>query len=144
MPLSIAGKKPRRFFHQFAVPGHDAEAAAPLCIKVGEVICQQIKFLTIHQHHLAVIADQVVRGTGHRDSFFQEPHFQLAQVLLSTAIGKRDQRMDKDASLGGVFQRVLDLRLVEAKNNDFNAFLCPFDGFKQGRGAIRRLNNQLQ
>jgi hypothetical protein len=52
--------------------------------------------------------------------------------------------MDKYASLGGVFQRVLDLGLVEAKDNDFNAFLGPFNGFQQGRGAVRRLNYQLQ
>ena len=52
--------------------------------------------------------------------------------------------MDEHASLGGIFQRVLDLCLVEAENNNFNAFLGPFNGFEQRRGAVRRLNYQLQ
>lgn len=91
-----------------------------------------------------MIAYEVVRGACDRDSFFQKPHFQLAEVLLTPAIGKCDQRMDEYSSLGGVFQRVLDLRLIEAENNNFNAFFGPFYGFEQGRGAVRRLNYQLQ
>jgi hypothetical protein len=39
---------------------------------------------------------------------------------------------------------VLDLRLVEAENDNLNAFFCPFNSFEQGRGAVRRLNYQLQ
>jgi hypothetical protein len=52
--------------------------------------------------------------------------------------------MDEYASLSGVFQRMLDLHLIEAENNNFDAFLRPLNGFKQRRGAVRRLNYQLQ
>jgi hypothetical protein len=36
------------------------------------------------------------------------------------------------------FQRVLDLRLVEAENDNLNTFFCRLNSFEQGCGAVRR------
>src|SRR5690348_6089175 len=102
-----------------------------------------MELFAIDDHHLAVVADQIVGSTGDRNSAIQKAQLQLAQVLLASAIGKSDQRINCDATFYRVFQSLFDLHPVEAEDDDLDRALRPLNGFHQRLDSIPRLNKQL-
>ncbi len=93
--------------------------------------------------HLPVITHQIVRGASYRHPLRQQPHFQFAQVLFTTAIGVGDQRVDKHAAFRCPLQRVLQFFAIEAKDGNLNALLRSLDTIHQRFDSVFWLNNQF-
>ena len=74
-----------------------------------EVEGKQKQLAAVDDQELVVVTHQVVGGTRHRDAGLQEAHLQFSQISFTAAIGVGDERMHKDASRGGVGQRLFDL-----------------------------------
>ena len=86
-----------RLSDQFPVARHDAEAAALLDVELRVVEPEHMQSV-VDEHHLAVIARQVVGRPRHGDPALQQPQLELAKVLLASAIRVRDQRPDHHAT----------------------------------------------
>jgi hypothetical protein len=74
----------------------------------------------VDDHHLRVIPRQIGGCPRHRDAAVQQPRLELPQVLLTAAIGVRDERADGDAAVHGRLQRLLELRPVEPEYDDID------------------------
>src|SRR5205823_11882772 len=70
LALDVGVKELGSFVYNIAVLGHDTEGAAP-CVQVGKVVGEQIEFFAINQHHLAVVARQIIGRARNSDAFFQ-------------------------------------------------------------------------
>src|SRR5690349_20749838 len=101
---------------------HDAEAAAALNVQVSEIESQNVEFAAIDNHQLAVIADQVVRGSCHCHAGAQQTKFELAQTPLASAIGISNQGVHMNAARNRAGQSFFDLAPVEAKDHNLHAF----------------------
>ena len=84
-------EEPDRFGHNRLVLRGDAHAAALFDIEPGEVETKRIERLAIDQHHLVVIAHEVVVGARHRDAGIQQLELQLAESLGPAARGVRNE-----------------------------------------------------
>jgi hypothetical protein len=68
------------------VSGHDTPAATAVDVQVREVERQHEQDTTIDQDVLAVITDQVVRGTGNSDSGVEAAQLEFPQPLFAAAV----------------------------------------------------------
>src|SRR6185369_17444262 len=90
---------------------------------MSEVETEDIYLLTVHDHHLAVVTHQVSGGSSDRHTARQKTHFQLSELVLTAAIGERDQRMHKESAFHGVNQRTFDLIAIEPEDHDLDRLL---------------------
>src|SRR6185312_15400856 len=104
---------------------------------------EQVEFFLIDDHHLAVVADQIVGGAGDCNSAVQKAQLELSQVLLASAIRESNQRIDRYSTFYRVFESLFDLQPVEAENDDLDRDLRPLNGFHQWLDSISRLDQQL-
>src|SRR6516225_8201887 len=83
---AIRFEKLDRLLHQMAILRNYPEAAAVVDVQPSEVERQYKQLAPINDHHLAVIAEQIVRCGGYRHSLGKQPRLEFAQVLLAAAI----------------------------------------------------------
>src|ERR1700681_2281584 len=95
--------------HRFPVGGGQPETAAMLDVQVSKIKTKYIQLAAIDDHHLAVIAQQVVGGARHGNASRQESHFQRPEILLAAAVSKGNEGMDQNPSAHGVSQRSFNL-----------------------------------
>src|SRR5207248_7743217 len=143
-PLEIGIKQFFRLLYEFFVAGNQGKAAASLRVYLRVVEGQQVKFLAIDDHHLAVIAHEVIGGAGNGHASFQKAHLQLAQVFFPSAIGKGDQCVYGNAPFDCIFERFFDFHTVKPEDYNLNALLCFFDGLDDWADAVSRLDKQFQ
>jgi len=124
------------FLYEPTILGNDAEAAAVFNVEIGEIERQKVEFLAVHQHHLAVVTDQIIRGAGNSYALFQKPHFQLAQILFPTLAGIGDQCVYGNTTLYRVFQSPLKFTTVQAENDNLDCFLSFVDTLEQRGDAV--------
>ena len=67
----------------------------------------------------------------------------LAQRLLTAAVGMRDQRANDDTAVDRRAERLLQLGLIEAEDGDVDGFLGFADGAHDRREAVLGLNDQF-
>src|SRR5439155_8964578 len=79
----------------------------------------------------------------HGDSLFQQTRLQFPQVLFATPVGKRDQRVDKNASFNRIHQRPFNLSAIKAKDYDFDTLLRLVDPFDQPLDTVTGLDEQF-
>ena len=97
---------------------------------------------TVDDHHLAVIADQVVGGPRDGDALLEQVQFELAEALLTAFVRVRNQRNDFNAAFDrpdGIFELVE----IESENDNHEPPLCPLDGREQRRDALIGLRHEL-
>ena len=111
-------------------------------VEEGVVEGQEVELPPVDDHHLVVIADEVVGGLRDLDPDLAEARGELAHVLgLGAAVGVADQRVDRDAAHGGGLELLLDLEPVEPVDDDLDALLGPPDSFKQRLDAVPGLDD---
>ena len=91
-----------------------------------------------------MIPDQVSGRAGHGDAFGQEAHLQFAQSFLTAPVSEGNQGVYKDPPLYGIYERLFNLSLVKAENNNLNTLFCLLNGFDQWRRAGARLDDEFQ
>ena len=129
--------------NQPLVRGHDAKAPALGDVEAGEVEPVQVQHAAVDDHHLAVIAHQIVGGARHRDAAVEQLHFELAQALLAAAIGVGDQGPHADASRHRGSQRVGHVAAIEPEDHDVEALLGLLDGGQDRGNAGFRLHDDF-
>ena len=122
--------------------GDHAEAAALLDVQLGVVEAEDVQHV-VDDHHLAVIARQIVGGARHGDAGVEQPQLELAQALLAAAVGVRDQRPDHDAARHGRLERLLELDAIEAEDDDVDRLPGLTHRFQQRGEAVVGLDDQL-
>jgi hypothetical protein len=132
-----------RLLDQLALLGDDREAAAA-DVRGGVVKAEQVQRLAVHDHDLVVVAVQVVVGAAHGGTGLEQILLELAQFLLTAAIGVRDQRADHDAAGRGRRQCRGYVPPVEPEDADVQARLGLVDRAYQRRDAVVRLDDDLQ
>ena len=142
LPRRVGGEERARLLHQALVAGDDAEASALLDIEPGVVEAEDVERVVDH-HHLAVIARQVVGGARDDDAGREEAHLELAQVLLAAAIGVGDQGAHGYAARHRRLERLLQLRPIEAEDDDVDRALGLLDRLQQRRHAVVWLDDEL-
>src|SRR6202035_4058664 len=70
------------FMHYFSVGGDEAETAAMLYVEESKIKGKYIQLAAVDDHHLAVVANQVVGGARHGNACRQESHLELPEILL--------------------------------------------------------------
>ena len=73
----------------------------------------------------------------------EQPHLELAQVLLAAAIGVGDERANRDAARHRRGERLLQLRPIEAEDDDVDRALRALDRLQQRREALVGLDDQF-
>ncbi len=102
----------------------DAEAAALLDVELRVVEAEHVERV-VDDHHLAVIARQVVGGARDGDPGVEQLQLELAQALLAAAVGVRDERAHDDAARDGRLERLLELGPVEPEDDDVDRSSWP-------------------
>jgi len=97
----------------------------------------------IHDHHLAVVAGEVVGGAGHGGAGLEEPQFELAQLLFTALVGVGDERADHDAASDCGMQRLLDFLAIEPEDDDVDRLLGALDRHQERRDAVVWLNDEF-
>ena len=97
----------------------------------------------VDDHHLAVVARADRQRSGHRDAGLEQPHLELAQILLSAAIGMGDQRADDNTSGNRSLERLLELRAIEAEDDDVDRLLRAFDACTSGARPVFGLDDEF-
>ncbi len=110
---------------------------------VGEIEAVDVQLLTVDDHHLAVITDEVARRAADRGARVQQPLLELAQSLLAASVGMGNQRPHRhptaNRSLDGFFQRLQ----VKAEDDDVDGFPGAFNRCHDRVDPVRRLHNEL-
>ena len=140
LPVKVGIEKPDRLLNNFGIRDHQAETAAVLNIHVNKVERQQEQGAPIDNHHLAVVTDEIVGGSAHRDSRLQEPHLQSAQLGFATAVGMSDESTNRNAPARSGLQSILEFFPVQAKYQDIDTLLGLLDRRQKGRDAVAGLN----
>ena len=109
----------------------------------GEVESVDVEHPAVDDHHLAVVADQIVGSPGNRDARLEQLHLQLAQVLGAAAIGMRRQRAHVDAAGDGRLERARDLKPVEAKDEQVDRLRGLLDRVHDRCDSVVGLNDEL-
>ncbi len=144
LPVEIGFEQFHRLLDHLGVPGDNAEAAAMIDIHVDKVERQQEQRPAIHDHHFAVVTNQIIRRAPHGYASLEKTRLQAAQLRLAAPVGVSDQRAYRNALAGRSFQGGLQLFPVHAEDEDVNALLGALDPCQKRRDAIVRLNQQLQ
>ena len=129
--------------HQFFVSGNKAEASAVFEIQRRKIKREYVELAPVDNHHLPVIAGQIVSRASYRDSLRQQPHLQLPQILFTTAIRISDEGMNEDPSVDRVDQGLFNLAPVESKDENFDALFGAINRLHQGRDTVARLYHQF-
>src|SRR3569833_2298625 len=101
-----------------------------------------VKFFVIHDHHLAVIADQVARSARHGNAAREESRLQVSQRFFPTAIGECDQRLHENAAFRGIHKRSLHFCNVEAEDQNLDALLRFLNALEQRIDSRTGLDEQ--
>src|SRR4051812_40625901 len=118
LSLAIGLEEDFGFTNQFASTSDDRERSTMVDINVGKVEPHNMELFAVHNHHLAVIADEISGGSGHSDSARKESHLEVTKRLFASAVGEGDQRLDKYSALHGIHERAFDLRDIKAEDQD--------------------------
>ena len=121
----------------------DAEAAALLDIDLGVVEAEDVQ-RAVDDHHLAVVARQVVGRARDGDAGVEQPHLELPQALLAALVGVRDERADEHAALDG--RSAAPSRPPARSNRKITMSMIFFArriAFTSGVDAVVRLDDQL-
>jgi hypothetical protein len=110
---------------------------------MSEVETEDIYLLTVHDHHLAVVTHQVSGGSSDRHTARQKTHFQLSELVLTAAIGERDQRMHKESAFHGRQSTHVRSHRIEPEDHDLDRLLGLAYSFYQALDAMARLNDEL-
>ena len=132
-----------RLLHQLRVLGDDAEAAALGDVEPGEVEAVDVQHAAVDDHHLAVIANEIVGGPGHGHPGRQQPQFELSQDLVAAGMGVGDEGANGDAAADGRFEGPGNLLAVEAKNENVDGLFCLLDGRDDRSDAGVGLNDEF-
>jgi hypothetical protein len=97
----------------------------------------------VDDHELAVIPQQIVSGARHGDSRRQEAQFQLPKILLSGAVGMRNQGMHGNSARDRVCQGLFDFREIETEDGDLHSALCALNCLYQRARAVPRLYQEF-
>jgi hypothetical protein len=100
-------------------------------VQISEVESQHVQFPPVDNHHLSVVASQIVGGAGYSDALGEQPHFQFPQILFPATIRVRDQGVNEYTAAGRVHQSFLNLASIEAKNEYFYTFFGFINGLDQ-------------
>ena len=112
-------------------------------VEAGEVEAVDVKDPAVDDHHLAVVADQIVGGARHGDAGLEQVHLELAQDLGAAAIVMGGQRPHADAAGDGGLQRARDLQAIEPEDQDVDATFGLLDrGDDRGDAGVG-LNDEL-
>ena len=79
--------------------------------------------LVVDDRHLAVIAWQVVRGSGDRHARLEQARLQLSQEFLAAAIRVGDEHADDDAPSDGRGERLLQVHTIESEDHQIDGGL---------------------
>src|SRR5207248_944813 len=100
------------------VLGDDPETAALLDVERGEVEAVDVQDLAVDDHHLAVVADEIVGGARHGDPALQQLQFEFAEALGPASILMRGQRAHAYAANDSLFEIARDLHAIEPEDQD--------------------------
>ena len=92
LPRPIRFEQLERLQHVRTLPRDDAKTAAAGSVDQREIESKQIQASAVHHQEFAVVAHELVAGSRHRGARFEEPLFELAEVLFSALVGMRNQR----------------------------------------------------
>ena len=90
-----------------------------------------------------MIARQVVGRSRDGDAGREQPHLELAEVLLAAAVGVGDERADRHAARDRRRQRLLELRAIEAEDHDVDRLLRALDRLQERRQAVVGLDDEF-
>src|SRR5947207_11823056 len=80
LAIEIGLEELHRFLDNFRALGDNAKAAAMIDIHMDEIERQQEQRPAIDNHHLAVIANQIVRGAPYGNASLEKTGLQTAQL----------------------------------------------------------------
>jgi hypothetical protein len=135
--LEVGFEKLHRLVHELLVLRHDPEAAALLHVDEREVEAIDVKNSTVDDHHLRVIADEVVRCPRDGDTALQQVQLELAENLGSAMILMSCQRPHAHAAGDSGLQSADDRGDSGIGLND-ELHSCP-SSFQQFAGQHSRL-----
>src|SRR5689334_22411346 len=138
MTLGIGLEQFFRRAYQLAILRDQSETATALHIGVRQIERQYIQLTVIDNHHLPVIAHQVIGRAGHGYTGRQKALFELAQALLAGAIRMCDECVHGDAAAYRISEGSLQLALVETENHNFDAFLSRSNALDEGLNPVPR------
>ena len=139
LPARIGGEQPESVGHGAPVLRGDREAPALVDVELREVEAEHVQDV-VGDHVLGVIPGQVVPGARHRDARGEQALFELAKRALPAAVGVRDHRRHRDATLNRIGQRLLDLVAIEPEDAHRHRRAGPADGPDDGNDARFGLN----
>src|SRR5262245_56929961 len=124
------------------VLGRHAKAPALCGVSRGAVEREQVQHL-VGNHELAVVAHELVARPRHHDAAFEHALFELAQPVLSTAIGVRDQNAHADAAQHCGSERLFDLVTIDAEDRNVDRLGRALDRLHHRREAGLGLDDQI-
>jgi hypothetical protein len=142
LPGGVGLEQGARGLDEPRILAREAEAAAAVHVELGVVEPEHVHF-AVHDHHLAVMAGQVVGRPADGHARREKRHLQLAQPLLPAAVGVRDQRPHRDPAPHGRRERLLQLDTVEPEDHDVDALLRALYRHQQRRNAVIGLGDQF-
>ena len=131
------------FLHELAILRDDAEAPALGDVEPGEVEAVHVEDALVDDHHLAVIADEIVGAAGHGHAGGQQPQFQLPQDLVAAAVSVRDDGAHVDPTLHRPFEGVRNLVPIVPEDEHVDGLFRLFDGSNNGPDASVGLNDEF-
>src|SRR5262249_3715105 len=134
--FAVAVKQTGSLSRQSPVLGDDGETPAVINVEMRQVKRKKVQFLAINQHHLAVVADQVVGSPGDGDSRSQKPQFEFAQISFAAPVGIRDESAYRDTSLNCLLEGSLQIHPIETEDHDLYTLLCPLNSLDQRFHAV--------
>src|SRR5262249_1411942 len=120
----------------------DAEASAA-DVDRGIVEAVDVQRVAVGDHHLRVVADELIGSAADDDAAFEHAQLDLAQAFLSTGVRVGNQRAYFDSTLHRRLDRLLDLFDVEGEDEDVDRFFRAFNRVQNGFDAVSWLNNKL-
>ena len=142
LPVRVRVEESDRLVHQTRHGYHDAKTAAVVNVERSEVKSQQIEGFSVHEQHFAMVAGQITGRSGNRYSGPQEARFELAQIPLASMVGPRDKGLHHHAPAYSPDESFLNLRAVEAKDQNFHTLLSLVDSLHQRCDSVLGLGNQ--
>src|SRR5439155_9554181 len=116
LPIEVRCDKLRGFLDHASVLGHGAAAAALLDVERREAEPVDVEGPVVNDHHLAVVANEIVRGARDGDAPFEQLHLELPQCLCAAPVRVCGQGADADTAPHGGLELAGDVPAVEPED----------------------------
>src|SRR5262245_4667938 len=143
LPVDVGLEQPDGLGDEIMLAGDHPEAAAVVDVEEREVERQQVELPPVDDHHLAVITNQILGRACDLHTALRQTAFHLSDLFQILFIGVCDESVDADAADGGGDQFLLDLKAVEAVEDDLHALFRPSDSLEKRLNAVAWLNDDL-